>query len=614
MTIYLVYSTRFDFSVEIFPFTKTKLISLFSIYLNPPSTPIKFTIYVNMELILLNLFGNASSAKGVLKALNTSLAIIEFNCEGKILAANENFCSVLGYNRSEIIGKKHSMFVDPVDVNNIAYTQFWEKLGSGKFDSGVYKRLKKDGSEIWIQATYNPILNSNGKPVKIVKLASDVTIAKLKSAEDYGKLKAISRVQAIIEFKTDGTILNANENFCSAVGYQLKEIRGRHHSIFVEPAYAMTDEYKEFWDRLASGEYFAAEFKRIDKNGNEVWIQASYNPIFDMSGNVIKIVKFATNITGRVNAVNAIGAGLKAMASGDLSVSIGENFPDELDSLREDFNETSEKLAQTLIMFGQNTDGISNGSNDIRTASKELSERTEQQAASVEETASAIEEITVTVNTTAEFAEHAGRLVNTTKLEAERSGKIVTSAVSAMSDIRSSSDQIADIIGVIDDIAFQTNLLALNAGVEAARAGDAGRGFAVVAQEVRELAQRSAKAAKEIKELITRSGNQVQSGVQLVAETGDALVSIVHYVTEVHDHVRKINDATREQVVGLSEINRAVCSIDQGTQQNAVMAEQVTASSYTLARETDELSSILAEFKLVKERYGDNSIKVAQHK
>lgn len=277
----------------------------------------------------------------------------------------------------------------------------------------------------------------------------------------------------------------------------MSEIVGRHHSIFVEKHYFTTNEYREFWNKLAAGEYFADEFKRLDKSGNKVWIQASYNPIFDMNGNVFKVVKYATNITGRVNAVNAIGVGLKAMAGGDLSISIEEKFPEELDSLRENFNESSEKLAQTLIRFGQNTDSINYGSDEIRAASNELSQRTEQQAASVEQTASAIEEITVTVNTTAELAGNAGKLVNTTKLEAERSGEVVTNAVSAMSDIRSSSDQIADIIGVIDDIAFQTNLLALNAGVEAARAGEAGKGFAVVAQEVRELAQRSAQAAKE---------------------------------------------------------------------------------------------------------------------
>lgn len=560
---------------------------------------------------MINLFGKSSGAEGILKALSNSLAIIEFDCDGHILSANENFCSALGYNQDEIIGEHHSMFVNPEEASKKEYQQFWDNLAKGYFQSGEFSRFRKDGEEIWIQATYNPVLDRNGKPIKVIKFASDITAEKLKSTEDHGKLEAISRAQAVIEFEVDGTILNANENFCHALGYQLDEIKGRHHAMFVDPKFANTEEYKAFWAKLASGEFFAAEYKRFGKGGKEIWIQASYNPIFDMQGTVTKVVKFATDITGRVNAVNAIGHGLRSLANGDLSITIDNKFPDELDKLREDFNESSQNLAETLRKIGHNATSINDGSNEIRTASGELSKRTEQQAASVEETAAAIEEITVTVNATAELAGEAGGLVKTTKAEAERSGDVVHKAVSAMAEIRDSSDQIADIIGVIDDIAFQTNLLALNAGVEAARAGDAGKGFAVVAQEVRELAQRSATAAKEIKELITRSGGQVQSGVNLVAETGEALKSIVKFVTEVNDHVSKIDDAAQEQAVGLKEINRAVNSIDQGTQQNAAMAEQVTASSHTLAGEVSELSSLLAEFKLVKDRHQSNYTRAA---
>lgn len=560
---------------------------------------------------MINLFGKSSGAEGILKALSNSLAIIEFDCDGHILSANENFCSALGYNQDEIIGEHHSMFVNPEEASKKEYQQFWDNLAKGYFQSGEFSRFRKDGEEIWIQATYNPVLDRNGKPIKVIKFASDITAEKLKSTEDHGKLEAISRAQAVIEFEVDGTILNANENFCHALGYQLDEIKGRHHAMFVDPKFANTEEYKAFWAKLASGEFFAAEYKRFGKGGKEIWIQASYNPIFDMQGTVTKVVKFATDITGRVNAVNAIGHGLRSLANGDLSITIDNKFPDELDKLREDFNESSQNLAETLRKIGHNATSINDGSNEIRTASGELSKRTEQQAASVEETAAAIEEITVTVNATAELAGEAGGLVKTTKAEAERSGDVVHKAVSAMAEIRDSSDQIADIIRVIDDIAFQTNLLALNAGVEAARAGDAGKGFAVVAQEVRELAQRSATAAKEIKELITRSGGQVQSGVNLVAETGEALKSIVKFVTEVNDHVSKIDDAAQEQAVGLKEINRAVNSIDQGTQQNAAMAEQVTASSHTLAGEVSELSSLLAEFKLVKDRHQSNYTRAA---
>ena len=539
-----------------------------------------------------------TGADAVLRALHNSLAIIEFDVQGNILTANENFCGAVGYERSEIVGKHHSIFMDPEEASQPAYKEFWESLAAGNFDSGEYKRFGKGGTEIWIQATYNPVLGRNGKPVKVVKFASDITAAKLKAAEDDGKINAISRAQAVIEFETDGTIITANENFCGAVGYDLSEIQGRHHRMFVEENYGQSEEYKDFWRRLAQGEFVASEFQRFGKGGTEIWIQASYNPIFDASGNVVKVVKFATDITGRVHAVNTIGGALRELSKGNLDQSINEDFIPELDELRVDFNQTLENLNETLSRVGYNAQAIDSGSKEIRSASDELSKRTEQQAAAVEETAAALEEITATVSSTAQLAGEAGELVKTTKNEAERSGEVVTKAVSAMSDIRESSDQIADIIGVIDDIAFQTNLLALNAGVEAARAGEAGKGFAVVAQEVRELAQRSATAAKEIKELITRSGGQVQSGVNLVAETGEALKSIVKFVTEVNEHVHKIDDAAQEQASGLKEINRAVNSIDEGTQKNAAMAEEVTASGHTLSQEVHELNTLLAEFQL----------------
>lgn len=551
-----------------------------------------------MELILLNNFSLKTGADSVLRALHKSLAIIEFDCQGNILDANENFCSAVGYERSEIVGQHHSIFVDPTEATQPAYKEFWASLAAGNFDSGEYKRFGKCGNEIWIQATYNPVLNRSGKPVKVVKFASDITAAKFKSAEDDGKINAISRAQAVIEFEVDGTIITANENFCSAVGYDLSEIQGQHHQMFVEKNYGESAEYREFWKKLGNGEFIADEFQRFGKDGSEIWIQASYNPIFDASGKVVKVVKFATDITGRVHAVTTIGNSLRQLSDGNLDQSIDVKFIPELDGLREDFNQTVQNLNDTLSRIGQNAQAIDGGSQEIRSASDELSKRTEQQAAAVEETAAALEEITSTVSSTAQLAGEAGDLVKTTKTEAERSGEVVTKAVSAMSDIRESSDQIADIIGVIDDIAFQTNLLALNAGVEAARAGEAGKGFAVVAQEVRELAQRSATAAKEIKELITRSGGQVQSGVNLVAETGEALKSIVKFVTEVNEHVHKIDDAAQEQSSGLKEINRAVNSIDEGTQKNAAMAEEVTASSHTLSQEVHELNAMLREFKL----------------
>ncbi|MUZ75730.1 HAMP domain-containing protein [Agrobacterium vitis] len=297
-------------------------------------------------------------------------------------------------------------------------------------------------------------------------------------------------------------------------------------------------------------------------------------------------------------AVEALAEGLTRLADGDVSYRITVPFVAGLDGLRSNFNSSVQKLQQALVTVRQNARGIDAGANEIRSAADDLSHRTEQQAASVEETAAALEQITTTVKDSTRRAEEAGSLVSKTRDGAERSGEVVRKAVAAMQEIEKSSSEISNIIGVIDEIAFQTNLLALNAGVEAARAGEAGKGFAVVAQEVRELAQRSANAAKDIKGLIVSSGQQVQAGVQLVAETGSSLETIVGEVQEINRHVTAIVEAAREQSVGLQEINTAVNTMDQGTQQNAAMVEQTTAASHSLAKEAATLSDLLSRFKL----------------
>jgi methyl-accepting chemotaxis protein/methyl-accepting chemotaxis protein-1 (serine sensor receptor) len=301
-------------------------------------------------------------------------------------------------------------------------------------------------------------------------------------------------------------------------------------------------------------------------------------------------------------AVSQLGDGLSRLSNGDVTVRLDRAFDPQLDPIRGDFNNAVDKLQDAMLAFSENATTIETGSKEIRSAADDLSRRTEQQAASVEETAAALEEITTSVKDSTARAEEAGSLVARTKQGAERSGEVVRNAVAAMSEIERSSQSISNIIGVIDDIAFQTNLLALNAGVEAARAGDAGKGFAVVAQEVRELAQRSANAAKEIKGLITSSGEQVKRGVGLVGETGDALETIVTEVQQIDRNVQAIVQAAREQSTGLQEINTAVNQMDQGTQKNAAMVEESNAAAHTLATEVGALASRLAQFNLGNQR------------
>ncbi|WP_421357964.1 methyl-accepting chemotaxis protein [Agrobacterium rosae] len=310
-------------------------------------------------------------------------------------------------------------------------------------------------------------------------------------------------------------------------------------------------------------------------------------------------------------AVDNLAKALNRLADGDVAYRIETPFAAHLDTLRANFNSSVGNLNDALRAVGENARGIDAGANEIRSAADDLSKRTEQQAASVEQTAAALEEITTTVKDSSNRAEEVGHLVSKARQGAEKSGDVVRQAVTAMNEIERSSGEITNIISVIDEIAFQTNLLALNAGVEAARAGEAGKGFAVVAQEVRELAQRSAKAAKEIKALIHTSGEHVRSGVDLVGETGRALEVIVGEVQEINRHITAIVESSREQSVGLQEINTAVNTMDQGTQQNAAMVEQSTAASHSLAKEAASLNQLLSRFNVGNSEGASRSVPAA---
>ena len=543
------------------------------------------------------MFSLSSDASRILSAVSKSQAIIEFDLQGKILTANENFCRALGYDLKEIVGNHHRMFCEPALVATPAYQDFWARLGRGEYDAGTYKRVAKGNREIWIQASYNPVFR-NGKPVKVVKFAADVTEAKTKAIDDAGKLAAISHSQAVIEFLPTGDILTANDNFCNALGYALSEIVGKHHSMFCDPAYTRTEEYKRFWQRLAQGEFIANEFVRYGKGGKEIWIQAAYNPIVDADGRVYKVVKFATDVTSRMSAISELAGALRRLSEGDLTKTLDHSFVPSMEQLRHDFNATIERLSETLTTVGENASAIAAGSRELGDSAESFSRRTEQQAASVEETAAALEEITTTVADSSQRAEEAGRLVAETKRGAEQSGTVVRSAVAAMDQIEKSSREITNIIGVIDDIAFQTNLLALNAGVEAARAGEAGKGFAVVAQEVRELAQRSASAAKEIKQLITDSVSKVDDGTRLVSLAGSTMDEVVDSVRRVTDIVAEISMANREQTSGIEQINVAITQMDHTTQQNAALVEQAAAAAAAMQDQAEELDKVVCRFRL----------------
>ncbi|MBO9628441.1 MAG: PAS domain-containing methyl-accepting chemotaxis protein [Shinella sp.] len=537
------------------------------------------------------------NARAVLAAMNKSQAIIEFDLTGKILHANKNFLDAVGYELSEIVGKHHRIFVEPEEARSADYAAFWAQLAEGRFDQRQYKRVAKGGREIWIEASYNPVFRG-GKPYKVVKFATDITAAKRKAMEDDGKLTALSRAQAIIEFTPDGKILTANGNFLSALGYQLSEIVGRHHSMFCQPEQVASAAYRDFWKRLAEGHFVSDQFTRIAKGGGKIHIQASYNPILDADGRVFKVVKFATDVTERVRAIEEIGAGLGRLAECNIRMTIDNDFIPEFEPLRRDFNNSIGAFQETLSQVLDQTYTQNRSGQAMRKAAEDLSERTRQQAVALEETAAALTQATVAVRSSTERTRETRKLVQDARLSANTSANVVNDTVSAMQRIEAASSEIVQIIGVIDEIAFQTNLLALNAGVEAARAGEAGRGFAVVAQEVRELAQRSAKAAREIKTLITNSSAEVQEGVRLVGETGRALREIETFVEEIDHNVDAIATSAAEQASGLEEISAAVSDVDRITQENAAMVEHTTATSQSLAEGAITLSELVNRFQL----------------
>ncbi|MEM6415862.1 MAG: methyl-accepting chemotaxis protein [Pseudomonadota bacterium] len=429
-------------------------------------------------------------------------------------------------------------------------------------------------------------------------------------------IKAIDMNQAMIEFKPSGEIVTANKNFTDTVKYELNDIIGKYHRIFCDPAYVKTDDYADMWHRLASGEAINGKFKRYTKDGSEVWIRASYCGVIDNDGSVRRVIKLASDITAteqeriKVEAerhrqedeinrvVNSLASSLTRLSDGDLTSQISEPFADAYEQIRSNYNNAIDRLQTSIVSVVQNTDSIRTGASEISQAADDLSRRTENQAATLEQTAASLEEITASVRVAADGAEQANQVVAEARENAESSGVIVREAVGAMGEIEQSSQQISQIIGVIDDIAFQTNLLALNAGVEAARAGDAGRGFAVVASEVRALAQRSSDAAKEIKDLISASSQQVDRGVDLVGQTGQALERLVASVASISDRVSEIASGAREQSTSIAEINVAINQMDQVTQQNAAMVEQSTAASHALMQDTEQLNGVVSHFQV----------------
>lgn len=495
-------------------------------------------------------------SRAALATLDQAQGVAWFSPDGTILAANRLFCEMFGYRADEIIGQHYRIFLTPAEAASPEYEAYWRKLASGGQKIGEFTRRAKDGREVFINASHSAIRDDNGAVTKIVMFATDVTERAIIWAKDRAQIDAISRSQAVIEFLPDGTIVTANENFLKSMGYRLDEVQGKHHRMFVEQDHAASREYSEFWRKLAQGQFLSSEFKRKTKQGHTVWIQATYNPIFDLADRVVSVVKYATDITDKKR---------------------------QTDRLVEGVDETSSAIAREAQA--------------IADKSNELSKRSETQAATVEQTSAAMEEMSATVASNARHAEDANGQARAAREAAEKGGMVVQDAIEAMTRIEAGSKEIRSFIEVIDSIAFQTNLLALNAGVEAARAGDAGRGFAVVASEVRALAQRASESAKDINALIDKSGREVTEGARLVKDAGTALSDILEGVRKVSEGVDSIHAASREQAEGIEEINAAISTIDKDTQRNALMSQESAEAAANLAQNSTELLDVVDKFR-----------------
>lgn len=539
---------------------------------------------------------NISSS--ILSALDRSQAIIEFTPNGEIIRANENFLAAMGYDASQIVGKHHRIFVSKEYSQSAEYKDFWAQLNRGEYSAGEFLRFNSRGEEVWLQASYNPITTSDGKVTRVVKYATDITAEKLKNAYYEGQINAIDKSQAVIEFDPSGKILEVNDNFLNAMGYSLSEVKGNHHSMFVDADYRNSSDYRLFWDNLADGQFHSGEFHRMGKGGKDIWIQATYSPITDQSGRVFKVVKYATDITSRKMAIKDICDIMLALSKGSLTSKLEREYEGEFQTLAESVNDFVTNLASIVSEIRSGSELINNSSAEIAKGNSDLSIRTEQQASSLEETASSMEQITSTVQLNADNAKQANGLASDASRVASDGGKLIEQVVGTMADINQSAKKIEDIIGVIDGIAFQTNILALNAAVEAARAGEQGRGFAVVASEVRTLAQRSANAAKDIKGLISDSVAKVESGNELVNQSGATMSEIVTAIQRVNDIMSEIASASAEQANGVDEINKAIVQMDEMTQQNAALVEEAAAAAESMSSQASQLISRVNFFEV----------------